>query len=534
MEWIKNQPVFFGQDNICHKEEKTFLQIVDNTDKTQFQLRVSPCVSAIQELINPDFNNSQGSSPGWEAFANWSIGGGKMCAVQATNYSQTIDTIPEGYWKIILTVESCRGSISVLLDGEKIGVIDSIGTFELYGFTGSGGGYLTLNPDFPTDACFTSIQAFVILTNLIVPVYTKDGVYVTEISYNEDPEYFQFVDDSVTVSIDWAELGVSNGCFYLCLLDPCVNKNGQNYPAKILNQAFTGSIANWDVNGLWVYGTNDVTGTFAGIDNANSLSQDDVFVSFSNQFCIRVHVTAITGSLDVYFGGTKVSTITTTGNHQICGIPSVNFSLYFILTSGTVTISSVTPLEVDTADYVCDATSKLMRLGDYSNDCTLMINMCNNENGLGFVFENSGFTPRIRLKAKLKKPTWKTERSIYDDSRGKRSTYYGLNRKQYILAIDLQPEYIHDFLAQALIVDNFYINNVPYFVEDDEYNIEYSEIHDFIGQVKIVVSEKTQNIKNKNCSDQENICTLPPNYLLQGNLDFYIVQTDGHKIIING
>lgn len=534
MEWIKNQPVFFGVENPCHRDEKKFLQIVDNTDKTQFQLKIGPCISALQELPNPDFDNPSDENQGWQFLTNWSVGGGTLCAVQSEDFAKTIDEIEEGYWKITLSVESINGSIDVLLNAETIGTITTVGTFDFYGFIGVGGGYITLNPNSITDVCFTSITAYKVLTNLIVPIYTSAGVYVTEINYNDNPEYFKFVSDSVTVSIDWAELGISNGCFYLCYLDPCVNKNGQNYPAKILNGGFTGNIANWENSGSWVYGTNDVTGTYAGVDNSNSLTQENVFVSFNNQYCINVNVTAISGSLDVYFGNSKVATITTVGVHNVCGIPSGTFQLLFVIASGNATITNVEAVEIEPADYICDSSSKLMKLGDYSNDCTLMINMCNNENGLGFVFEDSGFTPRVRLKAKLKQPFWKNERSIYDDSKGKRSVYYGSNRKQFILAIDLQPEYIHDFLAQALIIDNFYIDNIQYNVEDDEYNIEYSEIHDFIGQVKITVGEKTQNIKNTNCSDAENVCVLPPNYLLQTNLNYNIVQTDGSKIIING
>jgi hypothetical protein len=103
------------------------------------------------------------------------------------------------------------------------------------------------------------------------------------------------------------------------------------------------------------------------------------------------------------------------------------------------------------------------------------------------------------------------------------------------LCIDLQPEYVHDFLRLLLGFDNVYINLEPYFVEDDEYSVEYDDSQDNLGKVKIAVSKTTQNIKNINCSDTENVCTLPPDYLLQANdLAFRIVQTDGYGILING
>ena len=102
------------------------------------------------------------------------------------------------------------------------------------------------------------------------------------------------------------------------------------------------------------------------------------------------------------------------------------------------------------------------------------------------------------------------------------------------MAIDLQPEYIHDFLSLAIGFDNFYINGDAYFVEDSEYNITYPDVYDNVGAVRLVVSEKVQNVKNVFCSDTENVCTLPPNSLLQTNLQYRIVQTNGSKILING
>jgi len=83
--------------------------------------------------------------------------------------------------------------------------------------------------------------------------------------------------------------------------------------------------------------------------------------------------------------------------------------------------------------------------------------------------------------------------------------------------------------------DNVYIDNEPYFVEDDEYNVEYDDTHDNIGKVRILVSKKTQNVKNTNCTDEENVCTLPPNFLLRAdNLSEFVTQTTGDKIVISG
>lgn len=532
MEWIPNQPLFFYDTEAidCDTDESEFVQIIDNTDDSQFQLSVEPCISAQQFLPNPQF----ATSTGWDLQSNWSFGVNTLCATNSGSLIETTTIIPEGYWKITLNVASITGSIVVNLDGNDLATITSTGQFDVYGFVGISGANLTLVPFGLVSVCFTTIEMYPILTNLIVPIYDQEGVYQTNISYNNEPDFFVFSDDTVTVTIDWSNLGISNGCYYLCLLDPCQNTNGQNYPATIINSGFTGSRDGWEGGGLWVYGTNDIVGTYAGVDNSNDINQPTVFNSFNTTFCIDINVTSISGEFAVYFGENLVQSITTPGVHRVCGIPSANFILRIVMVSGTATLNSVSPVIIQPEDYVCNASSKLLKIGDYSNNCTLLINACNNENGLGFNFNGSGFSPRLRLPAKLKNAKYLNERSVYEDSRGKKSSYYFSGRKQKTLAIDLIPEYLHDFLALSLGFDNFYVNGIPYFVDDDEYQVIYPENFDNIGGVLINISEKTQNIKNTFCSDSENVCTLPPNYLLRvGKTNEYIVQTDGSKILIS-
>ena len=55
-EYIENQPVFLGTTNTCSNDsEFVYNQLVDVTDTTQFQLRIEPCISAEQIIVNPIF-----------------------------------------------------------------------------------------------------------------------------------------------------------------------------------------------------------------------------------------------------------------------------------------------------------------------------------------------------------------------------------------------------------------------------------------------------------------------------------------------
>lgn len=541
MEWIQNQPVLFGSPSSCSDDEH-ILQIVDNSDITQVQFTAEPCSDAIQLMPDPNFADDES----WTLGTGWSIADGLIChtgssTVGASSVYQ-LDTTKR--YQINITVDSISTgtSVQVSFGSEIVGYITSAGQYTFYGFpvTYFGESIILLPQGGEIEMCISEITVYEVLTNAIIAIYNTDNVYQTELRYDTTPDAFVFSKNTVTVSIDWSDLEVVNGCYYLCFLDPCENTNGQNYPAVITNGDFaksiiTGLTDGWTLGDDWI-NTPPMTGFYA---LGGALTQEDVFSSFSNNYCISVTVQNLAGAnakVDVYFGTNLAGTIIANGTTQITNNCEGNFNLSFVMqVNSYVEILSVEVCEITPADYECNATSNTFKLADYSDSCTLVVNACNNSDGLGFVFEDSGFTPRVRLEAKLRQAKYINERSVFQNSVGKKSNYYFTGRKAKNLCLDLQPEYIHDFLRLLLGFDNVYIDNQPYFVEDDEYNVEYSDVHDNIGKVKLLVSEKTQNVKNTDCTDDENVCTLPPNYLLRADdLSQFVTQTTGDKIVIGG
>ncbi len=534
MNWIENQPVFFGSADQCSDDE-TPVQLVDNTDITQVQFELDKCDDSIQLLPDPNFNDTAA----WNEGTNWSIVENTLCHVAGSVVSarSVLQFDPSKYYQINITVDAISngGSVSVLLGYTLIGTITSTGVYTFYGFPVLFFGLSALSfvPTTTTDICLSEVTAYEIPLNAIVVVHDDEGDYRAEISYNITPGYFHVSKNSMTITINWAELGLTDDCYTLCFLDPCENNNGQNNPPSIDNCGFTGNSEGWGLLENAVYGTNNIIISAA---DAGTLYQPDVFNNSRSAFCVEINVSAITGNVLVYFGDNLVDTLTTTGVHTVTGIPSGNYTLSIGTTEdspGSITIESVCACAIDQINYVCNLTSNTFKLGDYTNSCTLLINACNNEDGLGFIFD-SGFTPRIRLEAKLRQAKYSSERPVYENSVGNKSVVYFSGRKSKNLCIDLQPEYVHDFLRLLLGFDNVYINNEPYYVEDDEYNVDYSEVSDSVGKVRLLVSKRTQDVKNINYSDDENVCNLPPNYLLQSNnLSQFILLTDGQKILIN-
>lgn len=535
MEWIENQPVFFGTADECATDEIP-VQLVDNSDVTQVQFSLDRCLWSEQLMTDQNFD----STSTFVTNDNWSIVSNLLCATgnTATGTSSALQLTVGNYYQINITVDSLSvgGSIQVSLGSEIIGYITSTGEHTFYGFPVSflGNTGIILNQAVDgTSICISEITVYEVETNLILAVLNSAGAYQTEISYENDPDYFVFSKNTVTVSVNWAEIGISNGCYYLCMLDPCENTNGQNYPPQITNCTFTGSATGWSLLGTAAYSSNAVV--FDGVSFGIAF-QDNVFHNVGTEYCVTIIVSAISGTLSVTFGDNVVGTITTIGTHTITGIAETSLSISVTaLVGNTATVDSVCACPILPANYSCNATSNTFQLGDYTDSCTLIINACNNEDGLGFVFDGSGFSPRVRLEAKLRQAKYSNERTVYETSVGKKKNVYFSGRKSKNLCIDLQPEYIHDFLRLLLGFDNVFIDRELYSVDDDEYTVEYPEENDSTGKVRLLVSKQTQNVKNINCSDDENVCTLPPNYLLQADdLTQNITLVGGELILING
>lgn len=536
--YIENQPVFLGTTDTCSNDvDFIYNQLVDVTDTTQFQLHIEPCISAPQLIVNPNFE----VDASWTTGDNVGISDDLLCFTGDTiagtsgSYANSTAVFSDGkYYQVNITVDSVVGSFDIYLESQLLGVVTSIGTHTFYVMADTflSTGYLVICPtNDGATACISNVTSFEILTNFIVAIYNADGTFNNETRYEFEPNNFIFSKDTVTISIDWSYFGIESGCYYLGVLDPCVNTNGQNYPANIVNPNFDGNADGWDLGIDWVYSANTVVGTYG---MSNSLAQENVFISYTNTYSITVEITAGTGiDLDVYFGETLVDTLTTIGTHVVSGIPYGNGNLLFVMQGGTgITIDSVRAVTVDDNDYVPDFTSNTFKVDDYSNDCTLLVNACNNEDGLGFVFDGSGFSPRIRLNAKLKEPKYNNERFTYTDSKGKKQVYWFKGRKQKYFCTDLEPEYVLDYLWSLFGYDNLYIDDELYVVDDDEFNPTYS--FDNVGSVKFLVSKKEQNVINANCSSQENNCVIGQNYLLQADDNsVFVTQTDGSYILIN-
>lgn len=535
---IPNQPIVFDEDSItCSCDSVDFIQLVDNTDLTQFQINIEPCGGAANLIDVSE----------WVYDTGWYTldGGVSNCFSSVTG---TVLAYPNlftvgKYYQLNFTVTGLIGSF-IVSDGMGVESteVTSNGTYSIY-FN-----ILLANPDLiftaanDSEFCLSSISTYEIRKDFIIPIYNSNDVYQTEISYANDPTYFTFANDTLTVDINWGELSLSNECFKIGILDPCINTNGQNINASITNEELNGTPPTpWSLGASWTANGTSVTGVYSGILTDDLLRQTNVFPDLITSVTVTIVISTLTGNagkgLAVYFGQNLITTLTTVGTHPVTGIATSELAIRFFPTDLTtnVTIDSISVDEVTTDEYVNNFTSNTLKVEDFTGKCTLLLNACNDEDAFGFNFTGSGFTPRLRLLSKLKQAKYPTERNIYEDSLGEKKVIYASRKKTKNFVSDLLPEYIHDFLSTLSAYDRFYIDGVLYFVTDDEYNVIYNEANDDLGSISLQVEEKTQLIQNKNCGAEANVCDLPPNYLLQADdLSQFITLTDGELILING
>src|SRR5574343_413538 len=101
-----NQPVIFNAtEDLCSLDAE-YIQIVDNTDKTQFQLGLTICNGASELNPDPNFADSAEYTLG----TGWTISANTLCRSAASGISTAatvnLETALNDYCKISISVDS--------------------------------------------------------------------------------------------------------------------------------------------------------------------------------------------------------------------------------------------------------------------------------------------------------------------------------------------------------------------------------------------------------------------------------------------
>lgn len=533
--YIPNQPILFKRPNeteclTC--EEYKHYQLIDKSDISQVQFKVQPCGNSIN--VQQDWNN-------YNLGFGWSNYFGALRKVATNSFSLALLSgiiAPNTNYFVEVSIREINGTLDLrfntaqqLLNGVGLHrfVINSSNSQQFDFQIFMQGNSQTVTIDY--------INIYSLGENFIFSIHDKDGNHQAEINTFDNPSAFVFAEDTVTVSIDWNSLNLPDGCYQIRYSDPCVNTCGQN---GIVNGGFANN------SGWQLFTSNNRLRIINGKLQFNNVGAD--YAQNAATLCDGVQY-KITWELEVFNNaqafiriGTATGTIrNSTGTYiDVITANGSNFDIVVEDAGGVgrplAFIDNVKLELVDKSEIVPQLESNWFEYGEH--DCTLMINACNSNDGLGFIFGNSGFTPRLRIDGTIVNAQYDLSRDTILSSIGKKDVYFGRRRKNKELRVPLSPEYYHDFLSLLPLFNNVYINNKKYAVDSDGYELDYNSDLPNFSTATINISEKTQHIETNNAK-VKNVggCQLPPNYLLlvQGNqqTDFVNDMEQDEPILIN-
>ena len=342
----------------------------------------------------------------------------------------------------------------------------------------------------------------------MVSVNTNFSVAIIDESltpvYQLPTSAFDFSDGYFTCAIDWESLSISEGCYKLAVIDPCpCSQRGVtalDFTSSTFEWVFSGATSDWTIGG--------------GTATYNGNSTDTI--SLLNVLCegLTYKVTFTVSGMgsgeefNVLLGSSSGATITSDGTYTqtITYSGGTNrIALVGNSTSGTQTFN-VTNFEIEEHIPSSVLISNVIEYRETWSCETKALAICNDSDSLGFGFANTGFKPLMRIPASLNRSSYPMQRESYDNSRGLKYNYYGRLRKSQELGFD-GKEFMHDFAALFPISDHFYIDDLEYFVDEDEYpSISWGEFDD-LGGVTLNVGKKQQLIENRRLTSSSIGCS---------------------------
>jgi hypothetical protein len=175
--------------------------------------------------------------------------------------------------------------------------------------------------------------------------------------------------------------------------------------------------------------------------------------------------------------------------------------------------------------------SQCINIGQH--DCTISVKACNVGDAIGFI---AGFSPTMRLYARLTRPKYTYEDGRERGSDGRINVYFADRMKTMELRLGGLGERGHEFVSTLALYDHVYLDRDAYVVKADPYEPAYADVFDAHGDIILVV-EPAQFLARKVRMDADDGgCRPPPNYWVQGtgpNEDYVLQSVDGSRILIS-
>ena len=488
---IPNQPIIFDYSDDCLLASDDLKVMAQYGDITQFQMELEPCGSDVNLIQGGNFQNDAlwtSTSSAWEVSSGNAI---KVGGISGQLY-QAAPTTTGTLARLTFTIVSITGgSINVSWAGNTH-FFDTAGTYTLWlnADATASAASLSFAANASTYVWLRDVQLITVNTDFQVNIIDEDDTTIDTLETSDG--YFDFSDGYFTCSIDWEDLGIADGCYRLEVVDPCPCSQRGMIALDFISGTFE-----WSTTSSWTIGSG--TASYSGTGVGIALLSNVICSDTTYEVSYTISNMTANAEMNIRLGNQDGATRTANGSYteQITA-NSNGFKIYGDSTSGTSNFD-VTKLSIVAVDNIETITSNEIKLKETLDGCSLALALCNDSDGLGFGFANTGFRPLMRIPASLNRSSYVMERLSYDNSRGRKATYYGRRRKALELGYD-GKYFMHDFASLFGLADHFYIDDVEYFVEDDEYpSISWGE-YDDVGGVTLNVSEKVQLTENRRLS----------------------------------
>jgi hypothetical protein len=529
-----NQPIIFEPylPDSCNCNDDTFRLLAKREDYCQFQVIVGACDNTESVICNADFDPAEsveclGSN--WVLTGGFSIDTHAACCSDATGTITQYGVLIVGTpYEISINVSSVIGTLYIYNGATQVAEINEIGiTTFVFAATSDDLSMVIQNADH--SVCVATISAKPLSLNMAFGVINSAGNTLDVETYAAAPSFFTFAQNTVTITFPWSHFDIEDGqCYTIGFADGCSNLNGQ---FGVANGDFLNCLSNWQVN----MGTLE-TITCEDLENPET-GDVEPCIEFTNSgtgsitnyatilkvgLSYQVTVDAMSDDADgvirVYCG-TAFADFTTAATQTIVCTGNTAFKIEAITNTATYVRLWGVSIELSNSTYTeFDYESYAFKIGE--NQCTHLINLSNDDDGMGFVFVGSGFAPQIRLESEIINSVAEIIRESYHDNQGKKEVFFGEYRKRFIFNIDYVPAWVFDFLCVCFIADHFFIDGVEYFIEGDTVETNYPEnvCYSNMTSVRMEVSTKEQLVRNADIGNASQAITLAGTvYLTDGN-----------------
>lgn len=458
-----------------------------------------------------------------------------ICHISGTATILTFDVplVSGKYYGITIEISNQTKGAATIIAGTMAGEsFDGNGSFT--SFLTSNGTVLTIEMDADFDGCVSFIKAdiYPATEDYEIGLFDLDDNWLREIQTYGGINYLTY--DENWITLDWFipnalyySPAIAEGCYKICLIDPCLEHTGFVYAASLFEDEFDNS-SQWTLGSGIAISDGEMTfisNNGGGVKTATANSFP--FTNFNGcTFKVRLNFSEIDiaylgSQLIINIGGASATIIIDAGiisalhvDVQIVSIVANSFSIDF---DNTVDPGGGAPkLSIEAMfiklDQECffdaiipDYCSNCISIKQ-EQPCTVKINAFCNESSLGFNFTNFSLTTRLRTL--FINPISKVRNENYKKSNGSYYKNFAEKDKVWEVLFDYMDEIGHDFLATALVCDHMTLYNNSNFIANDEYiwfDDNYKPEWDKDGRQKVAQSRIELrridgHLTNSNCS----------------------------------